>query len=111
MRVNQARIEQMRTSPLLDQGPGVGPAPAGIPGLPAPGGLLRRPANSNSRCRPEATAPDPTLPAGPQPAAETPAEPERTVDELIAELDELIGFKEVKAEIKRRRYCNAGVAG
>lgn len=103
MRVNQARIEQMRTSPLLDQGPGVGPAPAGIPGLPAPGGLPGAdPQTRTADGRPEATAPDPTLPAGPQPVVETPAEPERTVDELIAELDELIGLKEVKAEIKRQ---------
>ncbi len=49
-------------------------------------------------------APAPAVkPAEPQTAAaEVPAKPERTVEELLAELDDLVGLTRVKAEIHRQ---------
>ncbi|GGM94988.1 hypothetical protein GCM10009721_21590 [Terrabacter tumescens] len=41
-------------------------------------------------------------PAEPAPAPEKPAEPERTVEELLAELDGMIGLARVKKEIHRQ---------
>lgn len=97
MRVNQARIDAMRTSPVVDPGSGDGapqaPGYAPVPGLPDPGAD-------------DASGQPQVAPAsGERPEHQTeeePAEPERSVDELLAELDELIGLKEVKAEIKRQ---------
>lgn len=81
LRVNQAKIAEMRNSPMFDPG---------VPQLPAAGVPEQQPVA--------------TAPAEPAAAAtESPAdEPERSVDELLAELDELIGLKEVKSEIKRQ---------
>ena len=53
-----------------------------------------------TRCRPPRHPPNRSLGAEP---AETKPEPEpKTVDELLAELDELVGLKDVKAEIRRQ---------
>ncbi len=46
-------------------------------------------------------APEPTEPAEPEQAAEPEPEP-KSVEELLAELDELVGLTDVKAEIKRQ---------
>ncbi|MFK5633764.1 MULTISPECIES: AAA family ATPase [unclassified Ornithinimicrobium] len=51
---------------------------------------------------PTATQEDPTAPAAPEPEPQQPEQPERTVEELLAELDELIGLDRVKAEIHRQ---------
>jgi hypothetical protein len=45
-----------------------------------------------------ATGPEPAKPAEPEP----PEEPEKSLDELLAELDELIGLHDVKAEVHRQ---------
>lgn len=74
---------------------GLGPAPAGAPAA-TPGV--------------ESTVEPPTAaPAGPDPqppadveAATEPAEPEKTVEQWLAELDELTGLTSVKAEIHRQ---------
>ena len=49
---------------------------------------------------PAATAPAP--PAEPVPATEPEPEPERSLEELLAELDDLVGLADVKAEIHRQ---------
>ncbi len=68
-------------------GPNVGPPPTGEAGVPA-------------------DAPAPVAAATPEQPAPTepeePPEPEKTVDELLAELDELVGLKRVKTEIHRQ---------
>lgn len=90
MAANQARIQELRNAPMLDHGqapqqPGGQPGGTGIPGL--------------TGAQPTAAAPaEPETPVA-EPVVE---EEERSVDELLAELDELIGLKEVKAEIKRQ---------
>ena len=78
LQANQARIAELRNSPMVN--------PAGQPGNPAP------------------TAIAPAQPATGQPASEPEPEPEpeRSVEELLAELDALIGLAEVKSEIKRQ---------
>src|SRR5207245_11155372 len=49
-----------------------------------------------------APAPRSTPPAGPEPAAaETPVEPARPLAEVMADLEGLIGLREVKAEVRR----------
>lgn len=70
-----------------------GPVPQqpGVPGVPGVPGQPGSPA--------------PTATAGEAPAVEekpAPKEPEKTVDELLAELDALIGLTSVKAEIHRQ---------
>lgn len=94
LQVNQARINDLRNSQLIDLDPQASvPAPGAgaIPGLPG--------AHPGLEPAPIATAP-------PEPAVDQAAtkseEPERSVDELLAELDELTGLKQVKAEIKRQ---------
>ncbi|WIY81976.1 AAA family ATPase [Propionimicrobium sp. PCR01-08-3] len=96
MRVNQARIDAMRTSPVVDSSGGGAPQAPGyapVPGLPDPGA-------DDASGQPQVAAASDDRPEH-QTEEET-AEPERSVDELLAELDELIGLKEVKAEIKRQ---------
>ncbi len=92
LQANQARIEELRNSPIVNPAGTTGQLP---PGTGVPGAI------------------EPGLPGGPAPTAaasapgdqqpeEGPAEPERSVDELLAELDQLIGLEGVKAEIKRQ---------
>ena len=50
---------------------------------------------------PRQAAPPP-VDAAPEPQPEEPAEPERSLDELLAELDSLVGLTTVKAEIHRQ---------
>lgn len=102
--VNQARIAELRDSPILhpagqppasaQRGPGTTGAPGipGVPGLESLESATREP------------APVATATTTPQPEQAEPAEPEpeRSVEELLAELDELIGLREVKGEIKRQ---------
>ncbi|MCE1180196.1 MAG: AAA family ATPase [Micrococcales bacterium] len=82
-------------------GPGTPPPAGGIPpaGPGAPGGPLA-PQDPASPGAPVATenAPAPTDPAAPA----TPPEPEKSVEELLAELDELVGLTAVKREIHRQ---------
>ena len=86
LRVNQARIEQLRNSPVLQPSTGSESMNTGIPAVP--------------QADPRAAAP--AAPAGPQPAVEEHAEPERSIEELLSELDDLIGLREVKGEIRRQ---------
>ena len=67
--------------------PQLPPSPAPVPGTPAAG----TPA-------PSATQPTEPAPADPP----EPAEPEKTVEEWLAELDELVGLASVKSEIRRQ---------
>ncbi len=63
---------------------------------PAP---ARRPSTSRLRAHPG--RPRPEQACEPEPAVEPEPEP-KSVEELLAELDELVGLKDVKAEIKRQ---------
>ncbi|NQX11715.1 AAA family ATPase [Microbacteriaceae bacterium VKM Ac-2855] len=62
----------------------------------------------NDTTHPNTKHPESTAPAGTPPAAEKPAEalatnlPEESLDDLLAELDGLIGLARVKSEIKRQ---------
>ncbi|GAA5030913.1 hypothetical protein GCM10023258_28650 [Terrabacter aeriphilus] len=91
--------------PPLPPGPGTdavlrawghSPSPGAVPAGPAEGadGIPARDA-------PGATQGDPTSPTEPAQPAE-PAEPERSVEELLAELDAMIGLARVKKEIHRQ---------
>jgi hypothetical protein len=93
-----------------------GNVPAGIPGMglgspdtmrpSIPGPMDPRPVDPS--VAPGDPVGDPVgataaaAPAEPAPAPETPAEPERTVEELLAELDGMIGLARVKKEIHRQ---------
>lgn len=96
MQVNQARIEAMRNGPMFNPDPQAASNQPyqGIPGL--PGGPVP--------VSPDGGAPIATAPAEKAPEPETKEEPEdtRSVEELLAELDELIGLDAVKSEIKRQ---------
>ena len=67
--------------------------PGAIPGLGSPVATTPPP--------PAAVPAPPAQPAQPAPAAES-AKPEKTVEELLAELDALVGLTRVKAEIRRQ---------
>jgi hypothetical protein len=57
---------------------------------------------------PDATAPAARRPRSRRRTAEAKPEPEpKTLDELLGELDALIGLTDVKAEIHRKRPCFA----
>jgi len=90
LQANAARIEELRRGDLLS--PPRPPAPA--PGVPGPS--------------PDAGAPGPAAPTasaraeGAAPAAAAPAQPERSLDDLLGELDGLVGLATVKAEIHRQ---------
>lgn len=98
-----ARVREMLGHLGQPAGPAVAPPPAPGTGGPIPdpslGGLTQ----------PGPTPQDPGIATAPPPDGEvtpaesdTPAEPERTVEELLAELDALIGLDRVKAEIHRQ---------
>ncbi|MFT4294736.1 MAG: AAA family ATPase [Micropruina sp.] len=59
------------------------------------------PPEQSSGAQPVQAAPPPAEPA-PEPEPEPPAEPEKSLDELLAELDALVGLTTVKAEIHRQ---------
>ena len=81
--------------PSLAGGTGtIGPAGQGGPGDPAAG------QGSVDAGAPTAAAPAPQTPQ--TPATLEPAPPERTVEELLAELDDLIGLSRVKREVHRQ---------
>jgi Holliday junction resolvasome RuvABC ATP-dependent DNA helicase subunit len=96
---NQSKLLDL--SRLDPQAPGAFPGLGGVP-LPVPGqpGVL---------APSEAAAPTPGTPATPEvtpsataePEAE-PEEPPKTVEEWLAELDELVGLAKVKAELRRQ---------
>ncbi len=77
--------------------PGLGgvsfPTPSASAGLPPNGA-------PQGSAAPIAAAPPPEEPVEPEP--KEPEEPEKTVEEWLAELDELTGLKTVKAEIRRQ---------
>lgn len=76
--------------------PGLGSAPAATPPAPAttPAGI--EPAGTTP------TAAEPPAVSTAEPTPEPEPEPEKTLDELLAELDALIGLADVKAEIHRQ---------
>ena len=81
LQVNAERIRALRD----------GGVPAPVPGVPAePQGGVPAPTQA---------APDPAAAA---PPPQRPAEPEKTLDELLAELDALVGLQSVKGEIHRQ---------
>ena len=96
LQANQARIAELRNSPLVN--------PTGTPELPAPGssGTGQGSWSAGQPGNPVPTAIAPAQPATGQQAAEPEPEPERSVEELLAELDALIGLAGVKSEIKRQ---------
>ncbi|WP_152360679.1 AAA family ATPase [Microlunatus speluncae] len=95
--------QQRSTGSSLDLGPGdpllsvlppaVPSTPAAAPGPTAPAGS----AEGTAAATPGAAAQGET-----QAAAEAEAEPEKSLDELLAELDALTGLAEVKSEIHRQ---------
>ena len=75
-------------------GPGsTGSGSSGAPSVPTSGSTA-----DAGEPAPTATATDPSAPVPPQPEPE----PEKSLDELLAELDALIGLADVKAEIHRQ---------
>lgn len=101
MRVNQSRIEELRNSPLFNPAGGPPPSQPGQPGQPGQAGQPAVPGQLGAAGEPAPTqtAADPNKPAA---EPEKPQEPERSVKELLAELDGLVGLEEVKAEIHRQ---------
>lgn len=106
LQANQRRIDALRSSSV----PGApvsttGRGPAADPDV-APGGAPRAGAAPEDPTDPAAPAAS-TNPAAPTedaaPAASgEPAKPEKTLEELLAELDGLVGLTSVKAEIHRQ---------
>ncbi|WP_205473137.1 AAA family ATPase [Nocardioides sp. SYSU D00038] len=101
-RIVREKLAALSSTPLLDPTgggqPGATPPPAPAGPVPPAGGA-GEPAYPGQPVQPVQAAP-----AG-QPAAEEPAEPEpepKTVEELLAELDALVGLTDVKAEIRRQ---------
>ena len=91
---NQARIAELRSSPMVN--------PNGMFGQPAAGSGG---AGQGAWTPGQTGDPAPTATASAQPAtaqAVAKPEPERSVEELLAELDALIGLTGVKSEIKRQ---------
>lgn len=72
--------------------------PGAIPGLGTPPPAVGAPPPQGGPAQPAQAAPIPAAEA--EPAA--PAAAEKTVEELLAELDELVGLTRVKAEIRRQ---------
>jgi len=77
--------------------PGSRPPAFPVPGLATPTAPTTNPATPSAAAPPAAAEP-----AEPVASPETPAEPEKTVEEWLAELDELVGLTGVKAEIHRQ---------
>ncbi|MCA0252185.1 MAG: AAA family ATPase [Actinobacteria bacterium] len=87
---------------MLDLNRGDPLTPGAIPGL--PGSALPTP-NLGSAPAPSTPAPAPVTaaqPPEPDPAEATPEQPKKSVEEWLAELDELIGLASVKTEIHRQ---------
>ncbi|PKQ32811.1 MAG: AAA family ATPase [Actinobacteria bacterium HGW-Actinobacteria-2] len=103
-RITTSQSHLLDLSRLDAHSPGAFPGLGGVP-FPTP----RQPTASDVPASPAAATP--TAPATPTAAAPpadepaepaAPAEPERTVEEWLAELDELVGLTTVKAEIRRQ---------
>jgi len=73
----------------------------GLGGVPLPGAIQASPPIAGDTPAPTAVDPGPEASAAPEPDPE-PDEPEKTVEEWLAELDELVGLSGVKAEIHRQ---------
>jgi hypothetical protein len=109
-----SRLSASNTERLLDVGrldphsagafPGLGgisfPTPSPVPGELHRDEEASRRAADGGASGPAKAAAEPA-PATPEPDPE-PAEPEKTVEEWLAELDELIGLATVKSEIRRQ---------
>ncbi len=109
-----SRLSASNTERLLDVGrldphsagafPGLGgisfPTPTTVPEEPVRNEPASRRA-ADGGAPGSATAAAEPAPAAPEPEPE-PAEPEKTVEEWLAELDELIGLATVKSEIRRQ---------
>lgn len=80
--------------------PSAGGAFPGLGGVPFPTPELGAPAPAAGETEPAPVAPATSEPAQTEP--DEPAEPEKTVEEWLAELDELIGLATVKTEIRRQ---------
>ena len=111
MHTSQSRLLDLQQLDPFGAGafPGLGNSAA--PGTPVQTGLDtldrrsadqpgQRPAEQSGAGQPVQAAPPPADPAPAEP--EKPAEPERSLDELLAELDSLVGLTTVKAEIHRQ---------
>jgi Holliday junction resolvasome RuvABC ATP-dependent DNA helicase subunit len=103
--LHRAQEQSERVRQMLGHVGGVGGvgSPGGV-GASDPGGTPYPPAppgqHPTQPAPPTATQDDPAAP--PVEVEPEPPQPERTVEELLAELDELIGLDRVKAEIHRQ---------
>ena len=98
---SQQRVQQVSRAGLLDLS-GLNPHVGGaFPGLSQPGSAPT-PAAPATPATPAAPAAPEAQPVPVPEAAAEPAEPEKTVEEWLAELDELTGLAGVKAEIHRQ---------
>lgn len=105
LQANAERIKALREGDLIRL-PGSNPSPVGT-GSAVPGGTggVPGPANPTDSAGQGAGEPAPTqaAPAASENAEpEKPKEPEKTLEELLAELDGLVGLASVKAEIHRQ---------
>ncbi len=99
-RLSAAQDGLLDVSRLDAHSPGAFPGLGGVP-FPTPGVARDTPAGTGPAgvpAQPVQAAPE--TPAEPEP--EEPEEPEKTVEEWLAELDELIGLARVKTEIRRQ---------
>ncbi len=94
LKANADRIKALREGSLI-----VPPGPALPPGTPVTPGSGDPASGTSGTPAPTATQADPTAPAA---APEKPKEPEKTLEELLADLDGLVGLATVKAEIHRQ---------
>ncbi len=100
-RLSTSQDRLLDVSSMAPHSPGAFPGLGGVT-FPVPG-LPGQPAGDQPAPNGPATAPaQPAEPAtAPEPEAE-PEEPEKSVEEWLAELDELIGLATVKSEIRRQ---------
>ncbi len=100
MHTGQSRLLDLQQLDPFGPGSFAGLGNPAVPQVPPAGagpGQLDRPSQPVQAVPPPASA-EPEKPAEP----ETPAEPEKSLEELLAELDALVGLTTVKAEIHRQ---------
>ncbi len=101
-RLSTSQDRLLDVSRMDPHSPGAFPGLGGVsfPGAP---GFPGQPAGAQPGSGPAAAPAQPAEPATPEPEPEPePEEPEKTVEEWLAELDELIGLATVKSEIRRQ---------
>lgn len=107
MHESQSRLLDLRQLDAFALGAFPGLGNSGNPGVPAnptvdaPSAPVQAPTGAPATDQPPVQAAPPPEPAEP-PEPEEPAEPEKSLDELLAELDALVGLERVKAEIHRQ---------